>query len=371
MLIGVMSVVIVILNLVLKKSKSLYLVTFFWMWLLMAGTYGIADESIYISRYNNPSIWSLTTEFLYFWIILLCNNLGMSFVEFKVIITFVQLILIFSTIWKYGTYPNIVVALYFLFPFPLHIAQMRSALATSIFIWGLRYIIQDNEPIKDKKLKLTSNDIKYICTVVVASCIHTASIGWLVLLIAKKMSVKFNIMFAFISNILILFVFSPENILRIINIFGGGTRISAYFSEAYQLSSARQYGNLIGIIFTSIIFIILAAYLLRHNKTVTESKQAGLLMRCNISILFTLSVVVRYTGEVYRLQEGMVILNLLLVLNLIDSNKFYINKISKHNLIVIIGLLLYTIGIIWIRLLRSLIPTIVLPILKNNLFIHF
>ncbi|HJC50637.1 MAG TPA: hypothetical protein H9754_08735, partial [Candidatus Anaerostipes avistercoris] len=200
---------------------------------------------------------------------------------------------------------------------------------------------------------------------------HTASIGWLVLLIAKKMSVKFNIMFAFISNILILFVFSPENILRIINIFGGGTRISAYFSEAYQLSSARQYGNLIGIIFTSIIFIILAAYLLRHNKTVTESKQAGLLMRCNISILFTLSVVVRYTGEVYRLQEGMVILNLLLVLNLIDSNKFYINKISKHNLIVIIGLLLYTIGIIWIRLLRSLIPTIVLPILKNNLFIHF
>ena len=79
----------------------------------------------------------------------------------------------------------------------------------------------------------------------------------------------------------------------------------------------------------------------------------------------------RYTGEVYRLQEGMVILNLLLVLNLIDSNKFYINKISKHNLIVIIGLLLYTIGIIWIRLLRSLIPTIVLPILKNNLFIHF
>ncbi len=182
---------------------------------------------------------------------------------------------------------------------------MRSALATSIFIWGLRYIIQDNEPIKDKKLKLTSNDIKYICTVVVASCIHTASIGWLVLLIAKKMSVKFNIMFAFISNILILFVFSsPENILRIINIFGGGTRISAYFSEAYQLSSARQYGNLIGIIFTSIIFIILAAYLLRHNKTVTESKQAGLLMRCNISILFTLSVVVRYTGEVYRLARG-------------------------------------------------------------------
>lgn len=371
MLIGLISVVIVVLNLVLKKSKLLYFVTFLWMGLLMAGTYGIADENIYISRYNDPSIWSSTTEFLYSWIILLFKNLGMSYVGFKLTITFVQLILIFSTIWKYGTYPNIVVALYFLFPFPLHIAQMRSGLATSIFIWGLRYIIQDDGTIKLKKLKLTSNDIKYICTILIASCIHTASIGWLVLLIAKKMSIKFNIMFALILNILILFVLSPENILRIINVFGGGTRISAYFSQAYQLSSARQYGNLISIMFTAFIFIVLAIYIFRHNKTVTGVDQSSLLMKCNISILFILAVVIRYTGEIYRLQEGLVILNYLLVLNSINSNKFRINKISKYNLIIITSLLLYMIGIVWIRLLRFLIPTIVLPILKNNLFIHF
>ena len=345
--------------------------TFIWMWLLMAGTYGIADEGIYISRYNNPSMWSSTTEFLYNWIMTFCKSLGMDFVTFKVVITFFQLLLIYLTIWKYGLYPNIIIALYMVFPFPMHIAQMRNALAAAIFIWGLRYIIYDDGTIKIKKFKLTKNDIKFICTILVAACIHTASVGWLVLLLAKKMSLKFNVLFAIVFNILILFVLSPENILNVINVFGGGSRISAYFTVAYQLSSARQYGHLIGILFTSTIFIFLAYYMFKYKKDVVNYEYSELLLKCNISMLFILSVVIKYTGEIYRLQEGMLVLNLLLVVNSLDSKKMKISKISKSNLIIISSIIVYTFGIVWIRLLRYLIPTIVLPILQNNRFLSF
>ena len=371
MLIGFLSTIIILCNLLFKKNKFLYMLTFFWMWILMAGTYGIADENIYISRYNLSTTWASETEILYYGIILIFNKLGIEFITYKIIITFVQLLLIFTTIWKYGAYPNLVIALYFLFPFPLNIAQMRNALATAIFIWGLRYLFQNDDLVKIKRLRLTVSDIKFIIVILIASCIHTASIGWLILLIAKKMNIKFNIIFVILLNILIIFVLSPQNVLKMINIFGGGNRISAYFSEAYQLSNARQYGNLIGILFTAIVVILLCIYILYSKKNRGVISKAELLIKCNISILFIIGIVLRYTGEIYRLQEGLTILNLIMISNLIYSKQFHINKISKNNLIVIFALGIYTVGNVWIRYFPYLIPTIILPILQNNMFINF
>lgn len=370
MFIGIISVLLILTNILLKKSKLLYIITFLFMWLLMAGTYGIADESIYISRYNSPELWTATSEILYEGIILCCRMIGMNFIQFKILITFLQLLLIFKTVWSFSKYPNMVIALYFLFPFPLHIAQMRNALATAIFVFGMRYLISEDNSIKIKKLRLTIDDIKYIGIVMVAACVHTLSIGWLILLIAKKTNLKFNVLFAILANLLIYFVISPENILKVINIFGAGNRISAYFSLEYQLSSYRQYGSLYGIIFTACLMIGISIYILYKQKFAQRDDGVMFVLKSNIVILFIVSVVLRYTAEIYRLQEGMTILNILLLTNSLKFlSNYRIVKIKKNTFYVICGLLVYFLGIFWIRIIRYLLPSILFPILQNNMFL--
>lgn len=370
MLIGSISAAIILCNLFLKKSKLLYAISFLWMWILMAGTYGIADESIYISRYNSPEMWSSTTEFLYNWIIIVCNRLGLDFITFKAITAFVQLVLIFSTVWVYASYPNLVVALYFVFPFPLHVAQMRNALATAIFTYGFRYLIQEesDEVVYRRKRWLTTDDIKFIVVILLASAIHTASIGWMILLVAKKMSIKINSIICLVMNILIIYVLSPQNLLKIINVFGGGGRISAYFSEAYQASAYRQYGSLVWIVVTFAFIIGLCFYISLFMKKTYNIKQMELLMKCNISILYIIGVVIRYTSEIYRLQEGLNILNIILLSNSIYGKQFHAKKMAKTNMIVIFGLVVYTMGIAFVRYYPYLISTIIIPLLQNNRF---
>lgn len=370
MFIGTVSILIILCNLYCKRSKFIYKITFFWMWILMAGTYGIADEGIYISRYTSPQLWLSNTEYLYSFIMLFFNKLGMDFLAFKVMITFIQLMLINSTIWKYASYPNIVLAFYLLFPFPLHVAQMRSALATAIFVWGLRYIIEDrSRKISFLHITVSVNDVKYIIVILIASLIHTQSIGWLVILLAKKVNAKAVVLLTIIFNFAIFYVFNPEMILKVLNIFGANSRIAAYFSEAYQLSSARQFGPLIGVLFTAFSMISLCICMLISKKNTNNTNQIELLLKINIAVLFIVSVIIKYTSEVYRIQEGLAVVNMIILTNAIDRKSFKLEKISLNNLMLYSVLIVYSIGIFGIRLLRFLIPSVLLPILHNNRFL--
>ena len=145
MFIGVVSLLMIIGNIVIKKNKCAYGLLFIWMWIIMAFTYNIADEGIYLSRYNNLELWDTQTEYVYEFIIRVCRSIGLNFYQFKAFITLVQLLLVFHTIQKIGTYPNLIAALYFVYPFAMNVAQMRSALATAVFIFGFRYLIDDKE----------------------------------------------------------------------------------------------------------------------------------------------------------------------------------------------------------------------------------
>lgn len=367
MFIGAVSVILILSNLFAKKSKLLYFVTFLWMWILMAGTFDIADESIYISRYTAPQSWGSSTEYLYLFIILLFNKLGMDFIHFKIAITFIELILITSTIWRFSSYPNIVLVFYFLFPFPLHIAQMRSALAAAIFIWGIRYIKEDDgKKVSIFNWEVSRNDLKYVIVILIASLVHVQSVGWLILLVAKKFSVRFTVLFTILFNIAIYFIFSPAMILRVINIFGGNNRIAHYFSIAYQTSASRQIGQLIGVLFTAVTMISLCVYILRSHRNFSNADQVRLLLKVNIVVLYILSIILRYTGEAYRVQEGIAVLNIMILTNALNRQSFKLKKISADNLILYSALIVYNIGIFAIRLLRYLVPTVLLPILENN-----
>lgn len=366
MVVGFITVIIIMSNIFAKRSKAVLFITFIWMWIIMAFTYGIADESIYMSRYNDAQSWASNSEILYSFIISVCNKIGMDFLQFKIFITYIQLMLIYNTVWKYAKYPNWVIALYFLCPFPLNVAQMRNALATSIFIFASRYLFNDKNDIGIKKLKLTKNEIKYIALILIATCVHTASFIWLVFLIAKKVSLKINVCVMFLINFVIYFILSPQNLLNIVNKFGAGKRMGAYLSLEYQRTQWRHYSSVVLVIFIFIIVGLMCAYILKKKTKFENIQNIYMLLNMNIIILSIFSIILRYTGEVYRMQEGLAVVNYIVIFNAMKLAKLKINKVSIYNLTVILGMLIYVGGTMWLSILKYLVPTIIEPILNQN-----
>ena len=371
MMVAVVSIILFLVCLFYKKNKGIFILMFIWMWILMGFTTGIADEKgIYMSRYASPDSWKGSAEFLYNAILIFFNRINFTFYQFKATITFIQLMLIFSTVWKLSKYPNLVVALYMIYPFPLNIAQMRSALAVSIFIFSCRYLIEDNSECKNKKNKFISDDIKYVIGIFIATFIHLSSLIWLVLLFAKKLSLKKNILIMVGFNIIILAI-SSNKVIKFLDYFGAGNRMSAYFSTEYQLSSWRHYGGtLVQVTFTAILLLILCFFILKKMKYFESTNQIEFLLKADTIILVIYGIIVKYTGEIYRLQEGMTLLNFMIITNSFVKEKFKKTKIGLNTFYALVILLVFVGGIEYISIGQYLIPTIIEPILYNNMILN-
>lgn len=366
--IAIISFVVIIGNIIGKKEKLMYVTLIAWLWVIMSFTYGIADESVYISRYNNPDLWIGKTELAYSALISICNKVGFTFQQFKMVVSALELWLIASTVWKYAKYPNIILVLYSLYPFALNVAQMRNALATAIMIYACRYLVFDNDAGK----RMTLSDVKYCCYIILATLVHSTSIVWLVLLVAKKSDIKFTFIFTLFANFVIAFVLSPSTIARVANIFGAGSRIGAYLTNEYQQSSYRHYGiALIQVILTALFMTGICIYIIRHKKVFVDIDKIDLLLKMNVVILCIFSIILKYTGEAYRLQEGLMLVNYMLITNSFDPSRFKMRKLSVRTARVLGAMTVFLAVIIYITILLYLVPTILNPILNNNYLIDY
>ena len=61
-MIVIIYIILLLLSFYRKKSKGVFAVNIIFMWLVATFCYGIADETIYQSRYANPDIWKGITE---------------------------------------------------------------------------------------------------------------------------------------------------------------------------------------------------------------------------------------------------------------------------------------------------------------------
>lgn len=366
-MIAIIAVAIFVMGAIKPKSKKIFGFICVFMWLLMAFTYGNADEPVYIARYTQSGVWTGQTELLYGLIINVCNRLGFSFLQFKAVVTAAQMLLVASTVWKYSKQPNLVMLLYFLCPFTLNVAQMRHALASAVFIFGVRYLIEDYED-KPKRFKITNNDVKYVICILLATMIHTASLIWLVLLFAKKFSIVFNILFTAIINILIIFVITPSNLAMIASKFGAADRIAAYLSEEYQTTAWRHYGQIVWVLFVAFIVFSICIHIINNKKLYKNFNQISLAFKANIAILCICGILLRYTGEVYRMQEGMFVLNYILITNSLKKDDYSNYNFYYRDVKVISLALVYVIGVMWMMILQHNLETIWLPVFQNNYF---
>lgn len=316
MITAMISVILCFINSIKRRRKDVFIISLFFMWFVMSFSSGTADESVYLSRYNNYAMWSSNTELLFQFIIVLCNKIGLSFIQFKAIISFIYISLIGNTIWEFAKYPGLVLILFFLCPFPLNVTQLRFALASSIFIYSFRFLNNstDNQRII---VCFTKSDIKYLMCICCASLIHSVSLVWALLILVKKISIKNTIMFTLFFNIFIIYIFNPNTIYWILQKIGAGTRMMAYFSAEYQLSQYRSYGlTLITSILTFGLFISACVCI----KKMKINEDISLLLKIDIASLSVIGFILKYTAEMYRPQEALILINYIYLTNTLNRN---------------------------------------------------
>ncbi len=366
------AVIVAILDLFRKKSKIVFVITVIFLWSILAFTYGDADESVYISRYTDPQAWIGHTELLFALCMSVASKMGLTFYQYKAIITGIELILICSTIRKMAKYPNFVLFCYMIVPFALNVTQMRNALSTAIFIYFSRYLFEHEKIGKaiklGKHIQFDYTDIMYVIGIMLATLVHAASFIWLVLLVAKKYDVKTCLAFMVSVNLLLQFAITPQNITKIISVVSkaAASRMIPYLTVEYQNSEWRHHSQILYVALVGAIICVIFYLIKKKKKNFNISKDTVTALKINICILIIFSLMFKYTQELYRLQEGLFIINYITITNTIKNNDMNSTRISARSFGIIMLLIVYIAFSAWFLIYHYLIPTVINPILQNN-----
>lgn len=360
-------ILLIILSLLFPKSKKVTYLILVFMWVVGTFCYGHADESIYFSRYTAPDLWKSYTEYGFAFIIQACRILNFSFVGFKGIVFLIETILVGNTVIRYSKHPKLVLLLFIICPYPLFVVQMRSSLAASIMVFSCRYLL-------DLPINKKTNYIKYSIGIVCATLIHTSALLWMLLLVAGILNTRKTIIFTVVSSFVICFIVTPFWIAKIISCFGAVNRIGQYLTSAYADSEWRHFGPAVYIVYVATFTLLFLYYC--QNKTVynkvqkIEMKQLNLIKKINIIMLVLLSIILKYTSEVTRIQEGFMVVNYVYITNCINLKKFSFKKLSVSNMkrltLIIAFILIYT----YLMLIHYLMDLVWIPFWVNNSFLN-
>lgn len=346
---GILIFVNFISSLIKGKGSILKVFLLMMMWILFWG------------NYNNPDYFNYTLVYDYildtgkgyessqlgFSIIMgIALNFGFEYYQFLMIISFLGLYLIASTVEKYTSKPQLVYVLYFLHPFLLDIVQVRHFLAMSIIIFCIQYL--------EKNGKL--DNMKFIFGILIAFSIHYISIIFLPLILIKRMKIKR----LYIVTFVILVVGIPlaySNILQGLAFYLVPIeKVEIYFSNRARYGFVIQFfiqGVLLAIIHYSKVFLE------KHNKASNTFVELIYKINIYLLILFPLYTI---NGTFERAFRMITILNYI-VFSLVFSK--IINK-KKKGLFVLLLLLLSLVLFIY-YIFIPLSHTVFFPIFEYNL----
>ena len=339
------------------------------MWCVFAFNHDMLDDAAYLSRYNNIELYKSSTEILYRYLIIICNRFGLDYIGFRAVSGAIMIILLGKGIWDRAQYPNIVLLLFFFYPFTIYVVQIRSALASAVVFYGSQYLFNNCSYEKKCIWILTKSDLLYILYVIIAAFIHTQSIFWLLFLCGKKLKLKTNVEIMLFVNVCFGVVLTPMFLKKIFNIFGGGNKISEYLTSAYANSSYRKYGPILYIIFAAVLTIFACVYILRRKDVFDGKGQITTLLNVNILMLSVIGIFFRYTSEIYRIQEGSLIINYLYVSNCLKG--LSIRKIRLADLKIFAIVAILCTGYLYLSVLHYMTDSVWIPFWFNNSLLHY
>lgn len=172
-----LSLIIVIFNFInifiKRNSKGLLVSTFLLYWVLIFGNNNNPDYLIYQRLYQFQS----SKDAGYNLLAKIFNSVNISYNVFLAIVSFVCLLLIFSTVLRYTNNYSYIFLLYFAYPLMLDAIQIRNFIVMSIFIFAIRYL-------EEYSIK---NILKYIFLICIASSFQITGLIYLPIVFFVKM----------------------------------------------------------------------------------------------------------------------------------------------------------------------------------------
>lgn len=191
----VIYIVLIISNLWISTKKNRKLKNILLLAFIIHSSYLVissqnnADYDAYFRAYNSGG--GNTFEFGFNLLIKIFNSMGANYSIFLLSIYLFGLYLRYFSIKRLRGNCNYIFGLFYLFPFPVDVVQIRTFLALSIIIFGMTYILSDKY--QDK--------LKFIIFVLLASSIHTVSFIMLFMLLIGKFNKKFKKILLYVAFI--------------------------------------------------------------------------------------------------------------------------------------------------------------------------
>lgn len=232
-------------------------------------------------------------------LVLLCNYFGLSYQEFRVVVSILFSVCVVFASRKLSLYPNYLLTLLLIWPFLPGVSGLRQTLANAVMLCGIPHLAYD-----DKK-----HLIKYVIWILLAWSIHQSALFYLLFILGKRefgnKEVRY-IVYATVGGICIL---GFSQFLGNISFIQNNHKLDKWLNIAADQGADHQ--NFAGFAIRTFLVIINAygvtkLYNIIVSKSHIETFQIRLLRICrNVSLLICLTIPgYIISGEYQRLLYG-------------------------------------------------------------------
>lgn len=318
------TIVLCLSGFVIPKNKILFFIQSCWLITITCFNTMSGDWLGNQQYYDTVDLTNSTnySNFFFNLIITLCKKSNLSYTEFNGLFAFIASLIILIVIRKYSNNPNIVLSLWYIFPFIDNIIQKRAYYGLSFTILAVMLLLHNKHSLKVL--------FYYIVLILLAAQIHEMYLYYLILPVFFYM--KDNLKKYFIILMMILEILFKSKFIELLN----NTPISS--KSTYFLGGV---GNITskGII-TIIIWQMLQFLIILYVGNRFKDKR---LMYLNLWSL-TLMPLYFFGAAFTRIYRVVLFANDVKISNLIHRDKFYVKQecvLFIYTLVMIISFILF------------------------------
>lgn len=335
---------LLIASVLFRNNKYLYVVQIVFLWLVAANNTWNADYTNYINGYRFMfNYHGLISEPIYWLLARISYFAGLDFQGFRYLFFGIAYIVLGIGIWKLAEFPNIIMGLYFLYPFSVDVIQMRGLMANAfaiIMVWEIREFVN-----KGKRRGLSLS----ILFIVLAAGFHYSAIAFAIVYLAILSKQTFRKHFPKfvglgIIAIAIMVIFSSRINGKLIEL-GILEKAISYQSYDYKIG-----GYLISVFALRCIFILicwLAIYSPKKENAVNGCEMLlsnQFLFRCTILLSLYAFLELFVSMEIERISRVALILGYILLTDtavISRKNNYWAIKVLMMMFVVVYFYIMY------------------------------
>ncbi|MCQ2015584.1 EpsG family protein [Clostridium butyricum] len=345
---------LILLGIVYKHSKILFLIQSIFMMVLVVFNYWSADYinnyNIYLSASENDPI----INNFYGMFGCMFKRVGIEFYYFNFILSGISMLLILIYIYRKSINSNFVLSLMWLYPFCNYVIQKKWLVAFAISLYAMNYLYTNNK----------KNSATYLILIILAAQFHPAAYFYLLFYFIDYISDKYKKYIIYVM-VLVGMIF-VEFIPKIIRLFFSDTKVNLYFMELASKSSISKF---IFWIFTHITIYMIVVYI---KKTISidniYSKEVQRIYKINLSALVVIPLYY-FDPVFFRIYSLIILLDYIHIANLLPKINIYYRKQFVYFLYIILcSIYLFIIFFVVTGLGFDILVT---DIIENNYFFNY